>query len=328
MRKTYLAFLAFAFPIAAMAQVTNAENYVDGDQIHNMTCSVPSPGGSGTGQTWNFGGVADSGQVTTYVYDDTSSADPNDIILSPAYMVLTGTQIHKTATQNLQPAIGGVQGVTYTPGLLVAERSFNFGSTDNLPFTSTGIASGGGTVTFECDATGSLTTPTGTYGSAYRVKMVHDEADSIVILLSTVTTHNVSYIWYDNAHRAPLFRIDSTQITGTGTLALLSDTSVTAQYLQALFPADVHSLSATEAAAKANISGNNLTINANLKNGTQYEVNVFNISGQVIYKSAFTATGFVEHFNLNNELAAGTYFVNIYQKSGNVAPIVIKTVKQ
>jgi hypothetical protein len=137
----------------------------------------------------------------------------------------------------------------------------------------------------------------------------------------------VSYLWYDNAHTAPLFRIDSTNVGGTGTLAAFSDTSATAQYLQAIFPAAVHNIAAAENAASANINSGNLTVNASLKNGQTYQLAMFNVSGQKVYSNTFTATGLAEHFNLGTELAAGTYFVNIMQKNSKTAPMIIKTVK-
>lgn len=331
MKKHYLALLAFAFPIAAMAQVTNAENYNVGDQIHSITCSVPAggPGASGTGQTWNFASVADSGGATIWVFDDTSSANAGDIILSQISQGPVGTPVHKTSTQNLTLSVNAIIGtLDYTPGLLLAERSFNYGTTDNVAFTVSGLGTGHGNVDFNCDGSGTLTTPLATYPNAYRVKMVHDEVDSIVIFTtSTVTTHNVSYIWYDAAHTAPLFRIDSTNVVGTGTLAAANDTSATAEYLEVIFPAAVNAVAQTSATGSANLSGSELTINADLKNGQKYELGLFNISGQEVYKYDFTASGSVEHFSTNTQLAAGTYFVNIYQKGSRNTPMIIKTIK-
>jgi hypothetical protein len=331
MKKHYLALLAFTFPIAAMAQVTNAENYSVGDEIHYMTCSLPSggPGASGTGQTWNFASVSDSGVSTIWVFDDTSSTNAGDIILSQVSQGPAGTPVHKTASQNLTTSVNAVIGtLDYTPGLLLAERSFNYNTTDNVAFTVSGLGTGSGNVDFNCDGTGSLTTPAGNYPSAYRVKMVHDEVDTIIILTtSTATRHDVSYIWYDASHTAPLFRIDSTEVAGTGTLAALTDTSATAQYLQAVFPTAINGVAKAAANESANLSGSELMVSANLKNGQPYEVALFNISGQEVYKNAFTATGTIEHFNTNTQLAAGTYFVNIYQKGSHNAPVIIKTIK-
>ncbi len=328
MRKCYFTFLAFAFPIAAMAQITNAENYLPGDEIHNMSCSVPaSAGGSGTGQNWDFSAVVDSTQVTTYVFAD--SANPGDIILAPAPTPV-GNPVHKTSTQNLTTSINVAIGtIDYTPGLLLAERSFNFGSTDNVAFTVSGLPTGSGSVSFNCDGSGSLTTPAGTFPNAYRVRMVHDEVDSVVLFTtSTINTHNISYVWYDDAHVAPLFRIDSNNVAADGSLAAFSDTSASAEYLQAVFPAAVNTVAATQSVASAHLNSSSLSINASLQNGAPYELVLFNVSGQKVYTTSFVASSSSQHFNINTTLAAGTYFVNIYKKNSHGAPIIIKTTKE
>ncbi len=334
MRKQYLILLALAFPFAASAQVTNAENYtpgpigMPGDQIHNMNCSVPAggPGGSGTSQTWDFSSVVDSTQVTTYVYADT--ANIGDIILAPTPAPI-GTPVHPTTTQNLLLGYTfGTYSFTYTPGVLLAERSFNYGSTDNLSYAVGGIITGTGSVDFNCDGSGTLITPSGTYANAYRTVYRQHEFDSNA--LATISIDNVSYVWYDANHKAPLFRIDSTRTVGTGLAVAFTDTSgvPTAQYQQALFPAFINNLAATEQPATANISNNSLTINASLEAGRQYDISVFSIAGQLVYQSAFNATGSLIHFNMGKDLAAGNYFVNINKKGSNTAPIIIKTIKE
>jgi hypothetical protein len=330
MRKQYLILLALAFPFAASAQVTNAENYVPGDQIHNQNCSMPSPGGSGTSQTWDFSTVVDDTVANTiWVFDDTASGDPNDIILSAISQGPAGTPIHKTATQNLLLGYSlGIYNLTYTPGLLQAERSFNYATTDNLAYTVAGTLNGGGNVDVKVDGSGTLKTPVGNYPNAYRMVMVRDEYDSLLfITTSYLTTHNVSYIWYDAAHTAPLFRIDSTYMEGTGSLAILNDTSGTAEYQREFFPAAVHGITIPEAAGSANLHGNTLTLNAGLQDGQRYKLAIYNISGQIVYNSVFTAAGNVNRLDLEKELTAGTYFVRVSQKNSHATPMIIKTVK-
>lgn len=308
MRKIYLAFLAFAFPIAAMAQptITSAEDYSVSESLHFTNTSVPDAGLSGH-QTWDFSSAPDSGGFVLTV-----QTDSNGGLIANNYISNT---INSGQTLLL---VNGVSALT--PGALFAKRPMTYNDNGNntyLDSLSTFVY-GGGTSELLVDGWGTIITPAATYTeNAIRVRVAIHQEDSGII--THTTTDRVIYSWYVNSHHAPVFQIDSTTNTLTGT-------TVNTTYLTADFPADVKSLNNTVNNASVNFADNNMTIKAALAQGKEYNVSVYNVAGQRVYNNAFTATGTVEHFNLNKQITPGTYLVSIFQKNGS-APIIIKGVK-
>ncbi len=334
MKKYYFALLAFLLPLMGTAQVNHAEDFVSGDILYYMVCTMPdSPGDAGTAVIWDFSSVQDSGngQRITWVLDDTAVA--GDIILSPTqYLANAGNRIQKTATQSFLAAVlGSSVNYTYDTGALWIDRTLNYGLLDSNTFTSTlntnaVTLSGGGTSHIEVDGSGTVKTPEGTFNNALRIKRIIDNIDS----LNGNSLHNlqVSYLWYDDAHTAPLFRIDSIYRSGTGIFQNTAVTTGTASYLQFIVPANVQQVATRTAETSGCFNDNEIVVHALLLQGKLYQVALFDLTGRQLYSNNFTASGDTWRFNPGIQLPASTYLVVISQPGNNEAPVVIKVLKQ
>ncbi|MBS1587879.1 MAG: T9SS type A sorting domain-containing protein [Bacteroidetes bacterium] len=332
----YFLLLLLLTPAFSKAQVHNAENFNVGDEIHYMVCTPPdSFAYGGMAVIWDFHAVQDSGngQHTTWVLADTTPASGN-IILSPTPVLnAAGSKVHKTSTQSTlvmaaaPPAIS-----TYNAGVLLIDRNLTYGLMDSNSYTSTVTAltntlTGAGTSKIEVDGSGTLKTPAGTFNNVLRVKRTSDNIDSIPG--NTIRNYQVSYLWYDSSHTAPLFRVDSLYRVGTGFLANVSDTSSTSQYLQALFPAGLNNLNNNSIqAATAHLDDKGIVLNAKLETGAAYVISVFTINGQAVYSNTFTAQAGLQHINLNRVLPAGNYVITVSGINKQDAPTVIRVAKE
>jgi len=308
MKKRYSALLAIALPFAAIAQPTinHAENYAIGEEIiyHLTTATPPGPAGH---QTWDFSALPDTtGATISYVTTDSAGG----------YIVDGITDINNTATRTYMVSNGVYSYAANGP--VYAMRPMNYNDADNNSFTdSTLIGHGYGTSDLSVDGWGTLKTPVANYvENVLRVRVAVHQVDTGII---NITSDHIYYLWYVDNHNAPVFRVDSIK-------SILSNQSTT-QFLTADFPADVKTLSASANLAKVHLDNSTLTLDASLQQGQAYQVDVFSISGQKVYNTIFTASGTVEHLNLNNQVAAGTYIVSILQKNSNT-PIIVKTVKE
>jgi hypothetical protein len=333
MKKYYLSLLMFVLPMLVFAQVHNAENFNVGDELHYMVCTMPdSPEHTGMSVIWDFSSVIDSGngQHTTWILDDTSSADPNDLVQSPGPIFSnSGSKIHKTGTQSFLTGTYGQATYSYDAGVLIIDRTLTYGLMDSNAYSSslviaTNTLTGSGTSKIEVDGSGTLKTPSGTFNNVLRVKRTFDNVDSIPG--SSLRNLQIIYLWYDSLHTAPLFRVDSLYRTGTGFLVNGTTTTGTAQYLQAVFPTAVNNVARSGASAFAHLDNNGLLIKAALKPGREYRLNLFNISGQKVYTSSFTASSTEQRLDIGRQLAAGSYIIELV--SSGVEPTILKVVKQ
>jgi hypothetical protein len=335
MKKYYYLLLLLMAPALSKAQVHNAEDYSVGDQLHYMVCTPPdSFAYGGTAVIWDFHSVQDSGngQHTTWILADTTPASGN-IILSPLPVLSSsGSKVHKTSTQSTlvmaaaPPAIS-----TYDPGVLLIDRNLSYGLMDSNSYTSSLSAlannlTGGGNSRIVVDGSGTLKTPVGTFNNVLRVRRTSDNVDSIPG--NSIRNYQVSYLWYDSSHTAPLFRVDSLYRVGTGLLANASDTSSTSQYLQAIFPTVLGNVTNNTPAATAHLDDRSLVLNANLETGREYAINILSINGQSVYHNTFIAQPGLQHFNISAALPAGNYLLTVEDRTRQDAPMVIRVTKQ
>lgn len=335
MKKYYYFLLMLLAPVLTNAQVHNAEDYNVGDKLNYMICTPPdSFAYGGVAAIWDFSSVQDSGngQRTTWVLADTTPASGN-IILSPTPTInASGSRVHKTSTQStlIMAATPPVMS-TYNPGLLLIDRNLSYGLMDSNSYTSVLVAlannlTGSGTSKIEVDGSGTLKTPIGTFNNVLRVKRTTDNTDSIPG--NSIRNYQVSYIWYDSSHTAPLFRLDSVYRLGTGLLATASDTSSSTQYLQSIFPAGLGNIGNAKTTATAHLDDKGLVLNATLETGKEYVISMLTVTGQSVYNSAFTAQQGLQHFTVNAALPAGNYVLIIEGHGMQDAPIVVRVAKQ
>ena len=332
MMKYFFTLLVLMLPILGIAQVHNAENYNPGDQLHYMICTMPdSPGSAGTSIIWDFHAQQDSGngQRTTWVlYDSTTG----DIFLSSNPVPISGSKIHKTTTQNfLTTTLAPPATYTYDAGVLLIDRTLTYGLMDSNAYSSSiavaaNTLTGSGTSKIVVDGIGTVMTPVGTFNNAVRVKRTVDNIDSVTG--TSLRNLQVSYLWYDSLHTAPLFRIDSLYRVGTGFLQPNTITTGTAEYLQAIFPAGIRNIEQSKITATAHLSDKGLLLNAALNSGTTYSLGLFNISGQKLYGNTFIAEGSIQHFDLNVQLPAGTYVLVVAYADGSGTPIVTRLINE
>ncbi|OJW83985.1 MAG: hypothetical protein BGO69_09670 [Bacteroidetes bacterium 46-16] len=323
MKKVYYAFLALMLPMIATAQpvMDSAEYYHVGQHFYYMFCTNVVAGPSGAMQTWDFTTLADSALVAVNV--DTASAPANismDVGGTIYYLDVNDTQTGITGI-DMQVAT-----LEYNPNALLVKHPVTYLDTASNAFTSLATAPpaipGTGTSHMEADGYGTLITPQATFDNTLRVKSVHSEHDSSDFAEEFVDF--ISYLWYDSAHTFPIMRIDS--IVGTGSLPIVQ---VSAAYFTTDTPtAGVKNVASAAASAAAHLDDNGLTLKTSLQQGHQYKIGLLNMNGQVVYINTFTASGGLEHFNINRQLPTGTYLLSLSEPNGSSKALTIKVFKQ
>jgi hypothetical protein len=322
MKRIYYAALALLLPACTFAQpvLDSAEYYHTGQQFNTMFCTGANAGASGAMQTWDFSNVTDSVCIAIMVDNAPAPATHQMDIAGTIYYLNVNDSETVTTGIDLQAA-----SLEYTPGALLVKHPITYLDTASDSFTSVATAPpaipGTGTSFMFVDGYGTLTTPEATYDNVLRVMNTHSEHDSGTLADEYVTF--ISYLWYDSTHTFPLMRIDS--IIATGTLPFLQ---VSAAYYTTQPPTAVNNISHTDAAYSAHIDDNGLSLKADLSQGHEYKVGLLNMNGQVVFVTTFTASGGLEHFNINRQLPRGTYLLSLSEPGSNSKPTSIKVFKQ
>lgn len=322
MKQSILLAAIVIAPFALKAQPTiyKAMDFSAGASIKFQNCQGIAAGPAGASQNWNFSGLKTISNDTTrmtFITAPTNNSYGANIIIKTSdssYMYY-----NKTATSTYLAAI--VDSTVEAKGMalnyskntmLQVQRplTYNLALTDNFSDEFEVMGSkvkGGGTFTLKADGYGTLTLPSGTFNNVLRVRTEQVQTDTLPAPISqTFTSKTISYIWYDNAHIAPIFRIDSTIIDGSA--------DATASYF----------LKETYATGVADTKMNNLQINGSLSNGTlllkgdleqnkKYAVELYNLSGQQLFQSYFTATGNMQKVDVNMDMPAGMYIVKLQE---------------
>ncbi len=338
MKKTYklLAFLILPLSAAAQPTLTTPEFYnTAGTVVKRIICDPIAPGPSGANQIWDFSGLSETGDTLTQIVGQPVPGNPfpsaNVSLYNPTDSIYT--HYEQTTTETLQwgavDSTSDPANVIYTDPMLMMRRPLTYGdtATDSFAYYSDfgGImlnAEGG--LSVEADAYGTLYLPYDTFTNTVRLRIHHQEQDSIDGI-GNLIFDIVFYVWYSNDHSSALFRVDSLTVSG-----LANDTFVDVQYLltEGVVTGIKNVASAKKIDCAVHLDNNALLLTGNLENGKQYEVALFGINGQQVYKSGFVASGSEQRFAIDNDLSSGTYILTIRQK-GNIGSFsTIKVVKQ
>lgn len=339
MKKTYklLAFLILPLSAAAQPTLTTPELYnTAGTLVKRVFCDPVAAGPAGANQTWDFTGLSETGDTLTQLVGQPVPGNPfpsaNLSLYSPDDSFYT--HYEQTTVETWQwgmiDSSSNQASTIYSDPMLLMRRPLTYGDTATDSFTYTSDFGGGitlaasGGLSVEADAYGTLYLPYDTFTNTVRIRVHHQEQDSIDGI-GTLLIDNVFYIWYSNDHSSALLRVDSMVISG-----LIDDSLVDVQFLasEAVVTSVKNVNVPKRIECNAYLGDNGLLLNGNLENGKQYEVALFGINGQQVYKSGFVATGTEQKLAVDKNLSSGTYILTIRRKGDMNSFNTIKVVKQ
>ncbi|MCE3227110.1 MAG: hypothetical protein K0S32_1661, partial [Bacteroidetes bacterium] len=191
------------------------------DILKFINCNTVSvnEGNAGANQTWNFSNLISSNDTITE-WMVLPSTVPNASLYPSSNLVEKYSDgryvfIDKTTTQNLLVGYSETNlDIKYPDPVLSAQRPVTFGSIFTDTFTSNFVAnsynfSGGGTVTINADAYGTLILPNGTYSNVLRISTTQIQVDTLIQFAITSTTTIKITTWFDANHNSALLKIDS-----------------------------------------------------------------------------------------------------------------------
>lgn len=337
MKKTYKLLAFLILPLQAIAQpvLNNAAYYSTNTVLRRVVCEPVAPGPSGANQIWDFSQLIATGDTMVGFVMPSIAGNP---FPSPDFAIHdpganTYTHFLQTGTETQQWGIIDSTNPEYsiinTDPILTLRRPLTYGDTaTDIYFYSTSNTGfpvlAWGDLSYEADAYGTLYLPNDTFTNTVRVRMVYHQQDSL-IGLGNLYYDYAFYVWYSDESVSPVLRVDSISITGVASLQ-----TVDVKYLlKEADLADVEDvLNAGRLRCSAYLSDNGLLVNGSLENGKQYEVGLFGINGQQVYKSHFVASGTEQRFAIDNTLGSGTYIVTIRRKGDMGSFNTIKVVKQ
>lgn len=333
----YLAIMA-ALPIAAIAQPTakKAMVFTAGTKVNMLDCNHMSPGAAGANKTWDMstltaaGGTTDT-LKTEYKVPGTSPFPTANLMVKDADTMITYYNQSANGMYMLgmidSSTSGGGTKIFYTNSVLVMKQQLNYNmiaadTTADSIYTGGFSITGKGTVNMIVDGYGTIKLPNGTFNNVLRVRYESNQKDSIPPPIGmSFNTKMVSYMWFDDAHRSPLCRIDSTDSDGS------FDQSAS-YLLEEKYPVGVNDVVTSKADFNAFFNGNELVMTGKMDRSKTYETGVFNLSGQKIYTAEFNPQAGKNSFDINNTLIPGIYMVYLCEKNNPQSISVIKVSKQ
>lgn len=318
-----LPILFVSIPTALFGQpsISTNEYYHIGDVISMVNCDPGTvvAGAPGAGVTWDFSTLSTSGTYVMTVENDTSSVftTANVLLRLPTgekeHILENNTDSHLLG---IEDSVSGVVASYYNYDIAKRPITYMTVYVDSyqvaIPATNLG---GKGYLTTMGDGYGTLMLPTGTFTNVLRIKEYQTETDSVG---STITSSiKTSYLWFDDAHSAPLLRIDSS-------ISIFGNTN-TIMYL--VPPTKVANVMKEQANYQCAIRNDELLLSGNFDYGKVYDVAVYNIIGAKIYNTEFTAMNNTAHFVMGADLAPGMYITMIMQKNAPDKKEVIKMIK-
>jgi len=328
MKKTTIIFLLLCFFLApsvlpAQPMINGNEFYTEGDVISMVNCDPGSvlAGAAGANVTWDFTGLHQTGGlVTTTVLHDTSSV----FLTSNLMIILPNGNMEYMQENSTDSYINGIYDnaystTTYYFNYDAAKRPFTYNTVfvDTYRVSVPPVATiGTGEIMETGDAYGTLKLPTGTFNNVLRIRKFQTETDTTTA--GKVTTFSVSYLWFDTAHSAPLFRMDSiTSIAG-----------ITQDAMYLSIPTGLKTLSSSPNNYTAWINNNELMLKGSFANGTAYEVAVYSIIGTKLFDEEFIAWNNAPKMDMGNSVSPGIYFVSIRSREYPADQGIVKVVKQ
>ncbi|WP_276134197.1 hypothetical protein [Polluticoccus soli] len=329
MKKQIYTAAASLFTLSAMAQPTlnKVEDYTAGTKIKALNCQAIAAGTAGANQTWNFSALTGTDTTTfTYLANPASSPFPAANLVEKS-SDSTYRFFNKTAAATYTVGITDSSStsdnamISYSNTALAMQRPLTYNATASDSFAHTitnGMFTiyGKGEVQMKVDGYGTLVLPNGTYNNVLRVRMETNQKDSIGIPGNlTFITQLVSYAWYDNAHKAPLLRIDSNDVSGSADVAV-------SYLLKEDYPVGIASISAKNIEFYAFFNGNMLDVNGAFESGKPYDLNVLDLAGRSIHAETFIASGAEKHLTLQNDAPAGIYIISVRQSDGSAGGFI------
>lgn len=327
MKKNYLltSVISCFFAVVATAQSITATgcNPVIGETFNYKTTTSFGPGGSGSGQTWNFAtisGTSSTSSVVAVGSTTSGSSFPSaNIALSGAASSYSYQKTSSTALQHYGSVAGGVvisysnpEDLLHYPFAMPNTYSDNFAAT----FTSSGMTFyRKGSVTVTADGSGTLITPTGTFTSVLRVHMVETYSDSANVFgTPTVTAYtNDQYLWYKDGTHFPLAST-YTFTTGAGS------TSAGNYYVSTSVGVDEINALLNSLTVFPNPTSQNVRLNFSLINNQKMQLVIANSLGQVITTQNMEKTAGEQTIDLDvTGFDKGIYFVRITTEDGLTA---------
>jgi hypothetical protein len=249
--KKFYTLLLLAISSIAMAQPTfNSSNFFTIGTTFNyqdITSTSLSPGSAGANQTWNFGSLTPGANPYSNEYISPSGAPGSSNYPTATVVAKVGTSpnfsyayyTNSSASAQINGvwtnASGTTLAIVYSNPQTVVNYPLTYGSTgtDNFQSMYTATISGftinqyqTGTISYNADGYGTLTTPAGTYTNCLRVKFRQVQVDSTVyvgfpippaITYTNITSY--SYFTLTNGKLVDRFSMsfDTTDSQGTVT---------------------------------------------------------------------------------------------------------------
>lgn len=327
-KQIYTAALSlFTLPALAQPTLNKVEDYTVGTSIKVLNCQAMAAGNAGANQTWNFSGLAGNDTTTfTYMANPAGSPFPTANLVEKSSDT-TYRFLNKTASATYTVGITDSSAssdnavISYTNTALNMQRPLTYNTTATDSFVHT-IANGmftvngKGEVQMKVDGYGTLVLPNGTYSNVLRLRIETNQKDSIGAPLNmAVITKLVSYAWYDNAHKAPLLRIDSNDVSGAPDVAV-------SYLVKENYPVGISPISTKNFEFYAFFNGNQLDVNGAFENGKSYDLTILDLSGRTIHAETFTAGGTEKHVALQTDAPAGIYVISVKQSDGTAGGFI------
>jgi hypothetical protein len=346
MKKIFTALLACMALQHAQAQTITSANFPNIGEIWvefiDTTGSLLTIGPAGAGQTWNYG--------TSFNVGDTSAVNFRPLSDAPAYMGLqstfsnadlmvlndlndsaatlfesnpTGFYLDGAYDQGLfvDAQLGLNQNyIDFNPNRLLIPAPFAINDTRNnnarfgLTFTFSGININSRTYfiqSFEADASGTLTTPMGTFNNVLRIKEFTYQLDSTSYnpsVIADTTSMQDTTITYQFVHA------NSHCLLMTVSVDPISLQVTQASYYDPIFAVGNEESNSIPVSIYPNPAGEEFYLNHIRNNST---IQIFDITGKLI-KDQFLG-GMESSIKMNTtEMPAGFYFFSISNtKNGN-----------
>ncbi|MBC7863136.1 MAG: T9SS type A sorting domain-containing protein [Bacteroidia bacterium] len=333
MKKLYFSICALSVMGIMNAQhtITAADLPVIGDTYQYLVVDSVNvqPGGTGTGQTWNFSAYAVGSVMGSMPYTavpaafttdfPNSSVAENDSTNYAFYRLVSGTSWQEDGME-LSVSGATVRAIFSDQAVIYNSFPYAFGSstpTDNITGTITGTTSGTctGTTSTICDGSGSLVLSSGTFNNVIRVTTIIDLNLNITTPFPiTGTYYEHRYQYYSAASKFPLFEIRLTHInTPLGT----TDTkTVYANYAVVGVKENHNQISFS---LFPNPVKNELNIKMNFQKQNNVSIEVINQLGQVVKSEKMdniNAGTLVKKIDLTG-VASGIYFVRLKNGEGS-----------
>lgn len=319
--------LVVSIPIQLNAQISTsvAEKYSHWMVVKAMRCNFMPHGTTGSAQTWNFSGLtpinANDTTKVQYIPRNATMPFPTASVVMKdgndyTFYQYTATGVYELGS--LDSSSNPPDTLTYTNTKQVMQHPITYTQSFMDSFALSGGAdSGVGMITDTVESFGTLILPTDTYENV--IRMVITEVVDGTVSGVPVSARTVSYRWYDKDHRAPLLMLDSVDIGGSK--------SQEAYYLLEEDPVLISDVAITPLDIKAAFAGSNIVVTAGTEAGHRYELALYHINGQQLYRRVFDGGGKAV-FNTGQELSPGMYVLRVLDKEQHGTAGITKLVKQ